>query len=174
LARESLYVDNLRSWNPANNIPLRKEEALEFYFVPTYSRIVRFGIGTESQGNRTYEISVIKDDEILYQEVMSHEEGYSNKAVAVNWKLKAGERYVLRILLLKGENDVSVMMSGNGGLAEYDLLRLDDMESSGQVISEIAYYVRPQSMKTLIFIMFTWIGILSVFVFSFDYRSASG
>lgn len=170
-AREPLYVDNFHTWQPANNIPLRKDEPLEFSFVPTFSRVINFSVGTESAEDRTCEITVVKDGKVLYEETIFHEGDYSNSDIAVNWKLKEREQYVLRVLLLEGGEDVSIMMSGNRGLAEYDLVQTANMESSGQIISKIAYYARPQSKQTLIFLTFTWLGILCVFVFSFDLRS---
>lgn len=163
--KEPLSVRNLRTWHPENDISINKGQTIEFSFVPSFPRIIRFAIGTKSRTDRSYEVSVLKDGDILYRERISHKGEYSDEDISVNWKLNAGEEYTIQLVLLEGE-EVAVMMTDNSDMAEYAMTQTA-AEKESQPVTNLSYYTRPQAKWMFLFLAFTWMGILCMLVFVF-------
>lgn len=165
-AKEQLRVWNVNGWNPDKDISITEGETVEFSFIPTFPRIISFGIGMQSEEKRSYEISVKEGDRELYRETVSQKNNdEADIARSVNWKLKPGEKYTLQIKLLKGSDDVRIMMTGNEGLAEYQGDQMSN-KIGGQPGSHIVYYIRPYAVTTLLFLFCTWLGMLCTAAFS--------
>lgn len=115
--------------------------------------------------DRCYEVSVLKDGDILYRERISHEGECSDENISVNWKLNAGEEYTIQLELLEGE-EVALMMTDNSDMEEYAPIRTAGGKES-QPVTNLSYYARPQAKSMLLFLAFTWMGILCTLAFVF-------
>lgn len=164
LAREELPAAN--TWCPSEGKLLEAGETLEFDFIPTFSGIRNICVCLEAaEGGGALEITVLRQEEILYREVADlekfQESGYSN--VPVKWNLRAGESYTVRYAVTGNDGPVRLAVTepGNAPLIEIGQVTLNGEEVDGQPVVILAYRHRPVIKKRLVFLTLSWAGVLA-------------
>jgi len=162
LAREEMSVTN--GWMEHSRVELSGEHFFETDFTPTFSGINSFGLCLESDGTEGEILLVLEQEgSVLYQEKISWENWMESslQMIPVEWKLRAGRTYRLRLALQHSAQPVYVLVSeqSQGGLAEYQGLTVGEKTMPGQMLTKISYRSYPFSRKTIVFLAFTWMGI---------------
>ncbi len=174
----SLYLmrcagEDLLIWN-ANDPPvlvsLDNAEA-ETSFIPSFSRIKKFGYGITSESTQgTYIITVLDKEKIVYQEKVPISDTFDEfelyKDIDVKWKLKAGREYKIRIGAVDNDAPVYIVMTeaGHFPLSEYRNMKISNVSYDGQFLSGLTYYAVPLDKAVKLFLTLSWCGILAVSV----------
>lgn len=162
LAREELFVTNggveYRLEELAESVPIETE------FTPSFSNINSFGLCLQSEASEGAVSLVLTQDEtaVWAEEIaLESSEDSSLRTIDVDWKLQAGRAYRLEIALRHSDAPVYALVSTQeGGLAEYSGLTIGNDSMQNQLLTAINYRSAPFSKKTIIFLAFTWMGIL--------------
>lgn len=164
MAREGIWANNGYVTN--HLVQLSDQDVMSMEFRPTFSRINEVGICViASKKSGLIEVTVLDGEQVIYQESSSienwGEEAYH--ALPVKWKLEAGKRYILQIRLLGNDEAVAILVTDEGNLPmnEYGTLWVNEEAIEGQIVSGVTYWHYPTSRKTQLFLIFTWMGILS-------------
>lgn len=164
LAREDIWVTNgYASYHP---VQISADDILSVDFRPTFSKINGIGICVNPQDESgMIEMTLLDGEELVERNYYSledwGEEAYHS--IPVDWKLKSNKDYVMQIRLVDNDKMAEILVTDpeEMPLSEYGILQLNGENIEGQIIAGITYWHHPTSRKMLLFLMFTWVGILS-------------
>jgi len=164
LAREEIPVTNAQC--PSELMELSEGEALEFQFTPAYSRLRNICVCLSAdKPDGALEISVSRQGETLYCETVDIErfEESDYDYVPVEWDLRAGESYTVCYTVTGNDGPVRLALTepGNAPLQEIRQVVLNGEQTDGQPVVILAYWNRPIVKTRLLFLAFSWIGLLT-------------
>lgn len=154
---------------PAATYLLEEGQTAETQFTPTFSEIIEFGYGLSTHSTTgECTISILQQDSLLYQETAALaqlDRGSLYQVMPVDWKLKAGETYTMRITVQGNNREVYLGATEPGYLLlnEYRSLQIGEQEIDGQLLSGLRYWTMPTSRKTRLFIACSWLGLLAAY-----------
>lgn len=164
LARDDIWATN--GYASYQGIMLSGQDVLSQEFRPTFPRIKEFGIcANPSAESGMIEITIWEGENAIGRESFSlkgwGEEAYHT--IPVDWKFRRNGSYVLELRLLENDGTVEILATegGESPLSEYGILRLNGENMEGQLISGITYWHYPTSKRFLLYLAFTWAGVLS-------------
>ncbi len=150
------------------NQKIQENEKLEMDFKPTFSEICSFAFGMKSNSTSgTYELSLFYEDtEIYHLSVPITDLAESSYSISdVDWHLKKNETYHICIEPIGNNAPVyaEITKPGQTPLIELDSTSVGNAKFNGQMIMGITYNA-PTPFATRLFHIFTWMGILAVFL----------
>lgn len=164
LAREEIWATN--GYVSYHSVLISGNDVLTAGFRPTYPRIKMFGIcARPSVQSGMIEITLSDGEKVIQQNYFSlenwGEEAYHS--MPVNWKLDRNKEYTMEVRLLDNDSDMEILITDKEELPlnEYVALQLNGAELEGQLITGLIYWYRPLDKAMLLFLLFTWMMILS-------------
>lgn len=164
LAREDIWATN--GYADYHKVRLSEQDVLTMEFRPTFSAIKGFGFCVEPyKETGAVEVTLLDGDAVIYQELYSLE-GWGNEAYhykPVVWKFQKGKEYIMQVRLLDNDGDVNILVTDEGVLpmVEYGAPCIRGEAVGGQLVSGITYWYRPTARTYKIYLILTWMGILT-------------
>ncbi len=133
-------------------------------FTPTFSKMRSVILCMYSEGQEgIYEFRLKKNDRVLYTEEVqiAQYEGKTFTSIPVDWKLKAGKKYVLEISPKEISAPTYILLTNEGVLPLNELrnVTVDDKVQAGQPVWGFTYHTLSTSKVNLLF-MFACYGAL--------------
>ncbi len=176
-AREELHVIN--GAEQFQTISMLQGEQLEVSFSPTFNDIEEIRLGLQALNDTGFcKVSLWNGDKLLYSEQLDLSTfGESNFQQLKNaWHLNHEITYKLLIEIESATEPVYVWITENGSmpLTEYGDIYINGVKKDGQLLTGLTYWGMPALRSTRIFIIMTWIGILTVCAYVFLPSSING
>lgn len=166
-ARDKVSV--LNGDMPMRQIEIETGGYLETVFTPAAGHVIQAGIGMSVEGDEGYFlVSVLDGDQIICQEQfpVAEYEGYVIHNFPVDWHLKKGKDYVLRVepKEIGGFVYAYVTEEDSMSLTELEGAFIDGEDWGGQPLMGMVYSQLPASKRRLVLLTCTWMGILAAFM----------
>lgn len=154
---------------PMRLIEIERGESLATTFTPTSGHVVSAGVGMHMEGSEGYLLITVEEqgDVICREEFRVAEyEGNVLRIFPVDWHLKKGAEYVLRVtpMEVSGLIYAYVTEEDSMSLAELEGAVTAGEDWGGQPLMGLAYLRLPLSKRRLILLAAAWTGMLAAFV----------
>lgn len=165
-ARDSVWITN--GYMPMRLIEIGQGEYMESVFTPAAGHVISAGVGVSMEGSEgTLLITVTDEGKTVCQEqfLLAEYEGSVIRDFPVDWHLKKGRDYTLRVEPsgVSGTLYAYVTEEDGKALTEVDGAVIAGEDWGGQPLMCLSYSRLPESKRRLVLLAGAWMGLLTAF-----------